>query len=82
MDEVEAREQFGALGHFLEVYDRDHRFNAQDICRMHEIWLGPVYEWAGNYRQVNIMKGGFPFAMARQVLALICSGSGRTVRQA
>ncbi|MBE0583983.1 MAG: Fic family protein [Desulfofustis sp.] len=71
MDEVEAREQFRALSYFLEEYDRDHRFTAQDICRMHEIWLGPVYEWAGNYRQVNIMKGGFPFAMARQVPVLM-----------
>ena len=38
---------------------------------MHRIWLGEVYEWAGQYRQVNISKGNFPFAMALQVPTLM-----------
>lgn len=71
MDEREAREQFRALNEFLVIYDRDHRFTAADICRMHENWLGSIYEWAGKYRQVNISKGAFTFAMARQVPTLM-----------
>lgn len=71
MDELEAREQLRALTAFLDLYDREHRFTAADICRMHEAWLGNVYEWAGKYRQVNISKGDFTFAMARQVPALM-----------
>jgi len=71
MDELEAREQFRALNTFLDLYDRDHRFTAADICSMHEAWLGNIYEWAGKYRQVNISKGDFTFAMARQVPTLM-----------
>ena len=33
--------------------------------------VGSIYEWAGSYRQVNISKGGFPFAMARHVPTLM-----------
>lgn len=67
MDEAEAREQLRAFHELLGKYDRGHRFTAADICRMHEVWLGNIYEWAGKYRQVNISKGDFTFAMARQV---------------
>ena len=71
MDELETREQFRALNIFIESYDRGHRFTAADIRDMHRIWLGGVYDWAGQYRQVNISKGNFPFAMARQVPVLM-----------
>ena len=71
MDEIEAREQYLALNKYLEIYARDHRFSAADICRMHKIWLGSIYEWAGKYRQVNISKSGFTFAMARHVSELM-----------
>lgn len=48
----------------------DH-ISAADICSMHEACLGNIYEWAGKYRQVNISKGDFTFAMARQVPMLM-----------
>jgi cell filamentation protein len=28
------------------------------------LWLGPIYPWAGEYRTINIGKGGFQFAHA------------------
>lgn len=49
----------------------DHRFTAADICRMHRLWLGGIYEWAGEYRSVNIAKGEFTFAVAAQVPRLM-----------
>ena len=73
IDEIEAREQVRALGEFLNIYDQGHHFSAADICEMHKIWLGDVYEWAGRYRQVNISKDGFFFAAARQVPQLMDS---------
>jgi cell filamentation protein len=71
MDEVEAREQLRALHEFLGMYDREYRFSAADICHMHKVWLGDVYGWAGQYRQVNISKDNFTFAMALQVPKLM-----------
>lgn len=56
---------------FVKTYDERHRFTAKDICEMHRRWLGGIYVRAGEYRQVNISKGGFPFAAAGRVPALM-----------
>lgn len=48
----------------LERYGPDHRFSAKDVCELHRLWLGPIYSWAGEYRTINIGKGGFQFAHA------------------
>src|SRR4030067_233925 len=71
MDKIEAREQIRALEELSDIYYREHRFTAADICRIHKIWIGPVYEWAGQYRQVNITKGNFTFAAARKIPRLM-----------
>ena len=46
----------------FDRFDQHHRFTAEDICDMHRHWLGGIYPWAGNYRQVMMSKDGFPFA--------------------
>ena len=53
------------------TYDADHRFTADDICQLHSQWLGDIYPWAGEYRRVNMAKGGFRFAAAGQVARLM-----------
>ena len=47
-----------------KMYGPGHRFTSADIRRLHRMWLGEIYPWAGNYRTVNIGKGGFQFAHA------------------
>lgn len=71
MDHVEAREQLRALEELIGIYDERHRFTAADVRRIHKIWLGPIYVWAGEYRQVNVSKGDFPFAAAGQISRLM-----------
>lgn len=71
MDRIEALEQLPILEELSSIYDKDHRFTAADICRIHEIWLGRIYEWAGQYRRVNVSKGDFPFAAAGHVPGLM-----------
>jgi len=56
-----------AIAHF----DSEHRFTAADIRRLHRQWLGGIYTWAGEYRGVNVSKGGFLFAAAAQVPRLM-----------
>jgi cell filamentation protein len=56
-----------AVGHF----SAEHRFTAADICLLHRQWLGGIYPWAGDYRSVNVSKGGFMFATAAQVPRLM-----------
>lgn len=49
----------------------DQRFTAAAIRRLHRLWLGEIYVWAGEYRQVNLGKGDFMFAAAGQVPRLM-----------
>lgn len=71
MDLIEAEEYYRALEEVTRIYDKDHRFLSEDVRRIHQIWLGNIYKWAGQYRQVNLSKGGFPFAMTAQIPKLM-----------
>lgn len=67
MDDAETRALERATVEFVGKYDEKHRFTAADIRDMHRRWLGEIYEWAGEYRRVNVSKGEFPFAVAARV---------------
>ncbi len=71
MDVLEARALQRVMGEAVTQFGETHRFTAADICGLHNDWLGGIYDWAGNYRQVNISKGDFPFAAAARVPALM-----------
>lgn len=68
---VETRALQSAMDHFVRQFDEDHRFTAEDIRDMHRAWLGGIYEWAGEYRSLNVSKGDFPFAAAGRISALM-----------
>jgi len=71
MDRLEKRELLRAQEELIAIYDKNHRFTADDVCKIHNIWLGKIYEWAGKYRQVNISKGDFYFATSSQISTLM-----------
>jgi cell filamentation protein len=71
MDIIEAERYALVLPNFMGMFTKGQRFTAKDICTIHKAWLGDVYEWAGQYRQVNVSKGDFSFAMARHVPKLM-----------
>lgn len=71
MDEMEAATLAEVTDWAIRHATVEQRFTASDLCDWHRQWLGAVYEWAGEYRQVNISKGGFPFAMSEQVPRLM-----------
>lgn len=71
MDGLEAMKLAEATDHAIRHISANHRFTARDVCGLHRQWLGKVYPWAGDYRQVNIGKGGFTFAMAAQIPRLM-----------
>lgn len=41
------------------------KFNVSYILKIHKLALSQLYSFAGKLRDVNISKGGFPFAAAR-----------------
>ena len=71
MDRVEQRSLFQTTEWALSAFTADHRFSSDDIQLIHRKWLGHIYSWAGEYRQVNVSKGGFMFAAAAQVPRLM-----------
>lgn len=71
MEQAESDALVVAQDALLDRYTLTHRFTAADIRAMHREWLGGLYAWAGEYRSVNITKGGFMFAAADQVPRLM-----------
>lgn len=71
MDEMETTKLAEAIDWAIRRVTAEQCFTAADICLWHKQWLGEVYPWAGEYRQVNIGKGGFMFAMSAQVPRLM-----------
>ena len=65
MDRLEAQAQYRAMERMLGEYGPGHRFTAADVCHVHRTWLEEIYEWAGEYRQVNLSKGDLPLPQRR-----------------
>jgi cell filamentation protein len=71
MQQRESEALLDATHRLIDETDADHRFTARDICDIHRLWLGELYEWAGRYRSVNVSREGFMFAAAEQVPKLM-----------
>ena len=57
-----------------ELFDElsmDQHITVNDLFDWHRRWLGPVYDWAGNYRTVTMSRDGFPFAAVPQLPKLM-----------
>ncbi len=55
----------------LNIFDNKHKFTANDICNIHELWLGDIYSFAGKYRTVNMAKNDFLFAPSSRIAHLM-----------
>jgi cell filamentation protein len=76
MDRLESVELVRALDELVHEVDVERQFTAADICGMHRRWLGGIYAWAGQYRNVNMQKDGFPFAAAHLIQGLMTGLEG------
>lgn len=57
---IEVRERYFHEGKITS----ETTFTAETIKDMHRDWLGEIYEWAGEYRSVDMQKGDFQFPPA------------------
>ncbi|HRY90457.1 MAG TPA: Fic family protein [Rubrivivax sp.] len=71
MDDAELDLLHQLYENVLREHFPDRRLDAADIAEWHRLWLGNLYEWAGEQRSVNIGKGGFQFAAAAQIPRLL-----------
>ena len=81
MARAESRALLGAQDRLVEVFSLEHRFTSGDIREIHSVWLKAIYPWAGQYRTVNMAKGGFHFAAAREVPRLMSEFERRQLAQ-
>jgi len=69
---------------YAEVADRytnTHRFTEADISHLHKLWLKRIYPWAGQYRTVDISKGGHRFAVSRFIPRLMAVFSDTVLKR-
>lgn len=71
MAQKESEALLQATQRLIDETEQDQRFREQDLRDLHRTWLGDIYPWAGEYRQVNMGKGGFMFAAANQIPRLM-----------
>lgn len=81
MDRLEAERLEQAYQKLVQDYDQNHHFTAEDICSIHHAWLGKLYAWAGEYRQVNVSKGSFMFAAAQQIPRLMADLENKLLKK-
>ena len=71
MDEVELELLDQLYESIFRIDFPDRRLTVADLESWHYQWLGNVYPWAGELRNVNLSKGDFHFAAADQVRRLL-----------
>jgi cell filamentation protein len=92
MEEAELAAAINAEHALIGLYGEFHRFTRSDIDRIHQLFLGKIYAWAGTTRDVNLSKGGFTFApwnlvpqlmddLERDVLAKHTPCEGATIEE-
>lgn len=62
-------------------YGPAHQFRTSDIRELHRLWLGRIYSWAGEYRTLDIGKGGFQFAHAARIPLLMAEFESGVLRR-
>jgi len=67
MDRMEFEALVAAQEEYLARIGPHTRLTAKMLCRMHQDWLGGIYEWAGRYRTVELTKGDFRWPPAFRV---------------
>jgi len=67
MDEVELGLLVQLTDVVLDDITDEQIISADDLSEWHRRWLGNVYDWAGDYRSVNMGKAEFHFAAAHLI---------------
>jgi cell filamentation protein len=81
MERRESAALLRATEHLTGAMRADQRFTTNDVRAIHRVWLGEIYEWASEYRHVNLAKAGFMFASADRVLRLMKDFSSGPLRE-
>ncbi len=81
--ELERRENdalISAYDHAASYYSDTHRFNLKDICDLRKLFLGDIFDWAGEYRRVDISSEGIHWCHALHISAEMQNYEKRLIR--
>ena len=81
MDRAEFEALTRAQTDFLGQVTTETRFTAEMLRSMHRSWLSDLYEWAGEYRTVEMEKGGFRWPPAYLVAQNMAALEGGLLHQ-
>ena len=71
MDDIELDLLEQLTESILHKVSEDQTITIADLSEWHRRWLGNVYDWAGQYRSVNMGKDDFQFAAAHFIHGLM-----------
>ncbi|WP_028315071.1 Fic/DOC family protein [Desulfatibacillum aliphaticivorans] len=69
-EELQSREKdclVNAYKKAAEKYSENHAFSEKDVCDIHKLFLGDLYEWAGEYRTVDLSSENIRFCHAAYI---------------
>jgi len=69
--EAESQAYMIALETLIGTYHGSYQFTVADVQAMHSLWLGGLYDGAGEYRGEDMSSGELHYAPARQVPKLM-----------
>lgn len=81
MDEAELQLLLNLYEFVMQQDFPERQLLVADIKEWHRLWLGNIYDWAGNERSVNISKDDFQFAAAAQISRLLDEFESKYLRR-
>lgn len=81
MDETELQLLLNLYEFVMQQDFPERQLIVADIKEWHRLWLGNIYDWAGNERSVNISKDDFQFAAAAQISRLLDEFESKYLRR-
>jgi cell filamentation protein len=67
MEEAETKALAKAITKSYQVVEEDQKLTTQFICDLHRSWLDEIYDFAGQYRSVDVRKGNLLFCHAAYI---------------
>ncbi len=67
LDSVERQHLVNAYRKAALGYSENHVFTEHDVCDLHKLFLGKIYEWAGSYRTVDLSSEDIRFCHAAYI---------------
>ncbi len=61
-------------------YTETHAFTSDDVRNLHRIFLGDIFDWAGEYRNIDISSPGIRWCHARFIDAEMAKFNGRLAK--